>query len=76
MTRRSMIGRAVAVVAVLFIAVNLFGAAVAAAQGELLHTGIHVGLLLLSALLVWRMAPRRVAGESRLAADQRAGAPR
>jgi hypothetical protein len=45
--------------AVLFLVVNLLGAGVAAAQGELLHAGIHAGLLLPGAYLVWRLAPRR-----------------
>jgi hypothetical protein len=49
------------VVAVLFILANLAGAVVAAAQGELLHSGFHTGLLLLTVYLVRRLAPRRLA---------------
>lgn len=45
--------------AVLFLVVNLGGAGYAAALGELLHAGIHAGLLLPGAYLVWRLAPRR-----------------
>jgi hypothetical protein len=45
--------------AVLFLIVNLLGAGYAAAQGELLHAGIHAGLLLPGAFLVWWLAPRR-----------------
>ena len=56
MTRRSKVWL---VVAVLFTFVNLGGAVIAAVRGELLHTGMHVGLLLLGAYLVWRLAPRR-----------------
>jgi hypothetical protein len=56
MTRRSKIWL---VGAVLFSFVNLAGAVFAAAQGELIHAGVHVGLLLLGASLVWRLAPTR-----------------
>jgi hypothetical protein len=38
--------------AVLFLVVNLGGAAFAAAQGELLHAGVHVALLLPGAYLM------------------------
>ena len=55
MTRRAKIWR---VVAVLFLVGNLAGGVVAALDGELLHTGVHAGLLLLGAYLVWRLAPR------------------
>jgi hypothetical protein len=55
MTRRSKVWL---VVAVLFTLVNLAGAGIAAADGELLHTCIHVALLLLGAYFVWRLAPR------------------
>jgi hypothetical protein len=55
MTRCSKVWLAVAV---LFILVNLGGGVFAAAQGELIHAGIHAGLLLLGASLVWRLAPR------------------
>lgn len=58
MTRRSKVWLAVAV---LFIVVNLIGAVMAALQGELLHTGIHAGLVLLGEYFVWRLAQRRVA---------------
>ncbi len=54
MTRRSKVWL---VVAVLFIFVNFAGGVFAAARGELLHTGIHAGLLLLGAYLarrIWR----------------------
>lgn len=51
------------VVAVLFSVVNLAGAVYAAWQEEKLHTDIHVGLLLVGAYFVWRLAPRRVASE-------------
>ncbi len=76
MTRRSNVWRVVAVVAALFIVVNVYGAAIAAVQGERLHTGMHAGLLLLGVYVVSRLGARRAASESRLAADQRAGAPR
>lgn len=56
MTRRSTIWR---VVAALFTAVNLGGAAYAAYQGEVLHTGAHVALLVLGAYVLWRLSPRR-----------------
>ncbi len=52
MTRRSKVWLTVAV---LFIVVNVAGGVFAAAQGELLHTGIHAGL----AYLMWRLALRR-----------------
>jgi hypothetical protein len=45
--------------AVLFLVVNLGGALMAAAQGELLHAGIHAGLLLPGAYLLWWLARRR-----------------
>jgi hypothetical protein len=56
MTRRSKVWL---VMAVLFTLVNLGGAGMAAADGELLHAGAHAALLLLGAYLVWRLAPRR-----------------
>jgi hypothetical protein len=46
---------------VLFSVINLLGAGMALAQWELLHAGLHVGLLLLGAYFVWRLAPDRVA---------------
>jgi hypothetical protein len=58
MTRRSKVWL---VVAVLFTIVNFAGGVIAAAAGELLHTGVHAGLLLLGAYVVWRLAPRRYA---------------
>lgn len=45
--------------AVLFILGNLGGGVVAALEGELLHAGMHAGLLLLGVYGVWRLAPRR-----------------
>ena len=56
MTRRSMFWW---VVAVLFSLVNLVGAGVAAAGGELRHAALHVALLLPGVYLVRRFAPRR-----------------
>jgi len=58
MTRRSTVWL---VVAMLFTVVNVGGAWIAAARGELLHAGLHAGLLLPGAYLVWRLAPRRSA---------------
>jgi hypothetical protein len=58
MTRRSKVWL---VVAVLFTFANLGGAVIAAVRGELLHTGVHAGLLLLGAYLAWRLAPMRYA---------------
>lgn len=46
MTRRSKVWL---VVAVLFIFVNFVGGVIAAVGGELLHAGVHAGLLLLGA---------------------------
>ena len=46
------------VAAALFTLINLGGAAVAAVAGEVLHTAAHVGLSLLGAYFVWRLAPR------------------
>ena len=46
------------VVAALFTLLNLGGAWVAARDGEFLHTAAHVGLALLGAYVVWRLAPR------------------
>jgi len=45
------------VAGVLFILVNLAGGVIAAVEGELLHTGVHAGLLLLGAYYarrIWR----------------------
>ncbi len=55
MTRLSKVWLALAV---LFVLVNLGGVGIAAVRGELLHTGIHVLLLLPGAYVVWRLAPR------------------
>ena len=55
MTRRSKLWL---VLAALFTLVNLAGIPMAAAAGEGLHTAAHVGLMLLGAYLVWRLAPR------------------
>jgi len=46
------------VVASLFTLINLGGAVVAAVTGGVLHTAAHVGLSLLGAYFVWRLAPR------------------
>lgn len=48
-------------VAVLFTLVNLGGAVWAVARGELLHTGIYAGLLVVGAYAVGRLAARRIA---------------
>lgn len=64
MTRRTNVWWVAAIVTVLFMAVNLGGAWIAALRGELLHAGIHVALLVLGAYpagVLWRIAPRRVA---------------
>ena len=55
MTRRSKIWLALAA---LFTLLNLAGVPMAAAAGERLHTAAHVGLTLLGAYLVWRLARR------------------
>jgi hypothetical protein len=46
------------VAASLFTLVNLGGAGMAAVAGGMLHTAAHVGLALLGAYFVWRLAPR------------------
>lgn len=54
MTRRAKVWL---VVGVLFILVNFVGGVIAAVGGELLHTGVHAGLLLLGAYYarrIWR----------------------
>jgi hypothetical protein len=56
MTRRSRIWF---VVAVLFTILNLGGAVIAAAQGEMPHAGVHVLLMLLGALVTWWLAQGR-----------------
>jgi hypothetical protein len=55
MTRRSKVWL---VVAVLFIFVNFVAGVMVAAGGELFHAGLHAGLALLGAGLVWRLSPR------------------
>lgn len=58
MTRRSKVWL---VVAVLFTILNLAGAVIAVAAREPLHAGAHLGLMLLGAFFVWRLAPGRYA---------------
>jgi len=58
------------VAAALFTLINLGGAAVAAVAGEVLHTAGHVGLSLLGAYFVWRLAPR--ARQQEMLAEQEA----
>lgn len=53
MTRRAKVWL---VVADVFALVNLAGAGMAAAQGELLHTTVHLGLVVLGLYLVWRVS--------------------
>jgi hypothetical protein len=57
------------VAALLFMLINLGGAGMAAVAGEVLHTAAHVGLLLLGAYFVWRLAPR-VRGQQMLAEEE------
>ena len=52
MTRRAKVWL---VVADVFALANLAGAGMAAAQGELLHTTVHLGLVVLGLYLVWRV---------------------
>ena len=59
MTRRS---KLLLAGAVLFTSINFGGAVFSGVQGEVLHTAVHVGLLLLGAYLVWRLVPSRYAG--------------
>ena len=57
-----MIGRSkLWLAAALYTIVNVAGAGYAAAMGEPLHAGVHVGLLLLGATIVWWFGPRRAA---------------
>jgi hypothetical protein len=63
MTRRSKIWL---VVAVLFTIVNLAGGVMAALAGEVLHAGLHAGLVLVGEFFVWRLTPRRVASYSEM----------
>jgi hypothetical protein len=58
MTLRSRIWR---VLVVLFILANLLGAGYAAIAGEGIHCAIHAGLLLLTAVIIWRRSARDVA---------------
>ena len=58
------------VVASLFTLANLGGAVMAAVAGEVLHTAAHVGLSLLGAYFVWRLAPR--ARQQEMLAEQEA----
>ena len=68
MTRRAKVWRPVALVAaVLFVLVNLGGAPIAAVRGELWHTALHVGLVLVGAYAVRRLAPSRNGGDWRRA---------
>jgi TRAP-type uncharacterized transport system fused permease subunit len=46
--------------AFVFTCVNVFGVWYAAVHHELIHTAIHAGLLVLTAVLVGRFMPRRV----------------
>ena len=55
MTRRSKLWLAAAS---LFTVLNLGGAGFAAADGEWLHTAAHIGLMLVGAYFVWRIASR------------------
>ncbi len=55
MSRRSIAWR---VVGVLFTVINLGGAVYAAVLEEWLHAGVHVGLLLLGAGVMWGVARR------------------
>lgn len=56
MTRRSKIWL---VVAVLFVLINAAGVVFAAARREVIHTSVHIGLLLLGAYGVWLLVPKR-----------------
>ena len=47
------------VVASVFTLINLAGAPLAIADGEWLHAAAHVGLLIVGAYFVWRLAPDR-----------------
>lgn len=70
MTRRSKVWL---VVAVLFIFVNFVGGVIAAVGGELLHTGIHAGLLLLGAYYarrIWRRGGSVIPALSRELTDR------
>ena len=46
--------------AFVFTCVNVFGVWYAAVHRELMHTAVHAGLLVLTAMLVRRFLPRRV----------------
>ena len=58
------------VVASVFALLNLGAAGVAAVAGEALHTAAHIGLSLLGAYFVWRLAPR--ARQQEMLAEQEA----
>ena len=47
------------VVAVIFTLVNLGGAVAAAFAGEVMHAATHAGLIVATAVVVWRLVPRR-----------------
>ena len=66
MTRRSKVWL---VVAVLFLVVNVGGAGIAARQGELIHAGIHLGLLLPGAYFLRRIWRRGEAVMSALSVE-------
>jgi hypothetical protein len=56
-------------VGVLYFGINLGGAGIAAAEGELMHAGVHAALLLLGAFVVW-LAPSRLMRRFGRGADQ------
>ena len=58
MTLRSMIWRGLVI---FFVLANLLGAGYAAIAGEAMHCAIHAGLLLLTAIIIWRRSARDVA---------------
>lgn len=68
MTQRSRTWLAVALL--LFLVLNLGGTVYAAAQGEPPHAGLHAGLTLLAAYLLWRLAPMRSARGDRHRAEE------
>ncbi|GLC25756.1 hypothetical protein [Roseisolibacter agri] len=59
MTRREWLWVALAVV---FATVNLLGVWYAVVRGEMVHCLIHVGLLLATPVVTWRMIARRPVG--------------
>jgi hypothetical protein len=46
---------------IFFVLANLLGAGYAAIAGEAMHCAIHAGLLLLTAIIIWRRSARDVA---------------